>query len=364
MSNLSAYLHVPFCRRKCNYCDFFSAPPTSEAVSSYVNALCSQIRASSCRGEALRTVYVGGGTPSLLSEDDFTALVAALLDTFDLTSCVEFTVECNPESVTESWAKRLYSLGVNRISMGVQTFSDAALRRLGRLHTAAEAEKAFRILRDAGFSNISMDLMAALPEQDLSALESDLDRMISLSPEHISVYLLKIEPNTPFGLTGVTEQDEETQRKMYLLTHQKLTEAGYEHYEISNFAKQGRRAVHNCVYWTGGEYLAFGPGASGFRDGVRYRIPENTAEFCRLNGLVSPFVEERVDAYAQKAEAIFLGLRMSDGIPLAWIDCKKMPFLQRLCEEGLGVLADQRFSLTAEGFLVSDGIVSALMPDK
>ncbi len=392
MNNPSVYIHVPFCRRKCNYCDFYSSPATPGEVSSYAKALCNQIRNGSgggetapcnqirngsgggetapCNqirngfrvGEKIHTVYFGGGTPSLLSREDFTSIVSALRETFDLSRCAEFTVECNPESVTPALAEVWRNSGVNRISMGVQTFSDSQLSLLGRLHTGQRALEAYRELRSAGFDNISLDLMAALPGQSESALREDLQRMLSLSPEHLSVYLLKIEPGSAFGLKGISEADEETQRSMYLLTHEILTARGYEHYEISNFAKPGFRAKHNGVYWNGGEYLAFGPGASGFYGGVRYHIPANTPEFCEKNGLVSPVLDETVDMEESRRERIFLGLRLRDGIERTLIPREKESFVRALCDRGYGLLTPDRFALTPEGFLISDYVIRELLP--
>lgn len=364
MSNLSLYLHVPFCRRKCNYCDFYSSPATPGEVSSYAKALTNQIRNSPAAGKSLSTVYFGGGTPSLLSENDFIAVVSALNETFDLSACREFTVECNPESVSPTLAEAWRAHGVDRVSMGVQTFSDSHLQTLGRLHSESRALEAFTELRSVGFSNISLDLMAALPNQTEEELKRDLHQMISLSPEHLSVYLLKIEPGSVFGLKGISEADEELQRSMYLLVHDTLTAAGYEHYEISNFAKPGFRARHNSAYWQGREYLAFGAGASGYYQGVRYHIPANTAEYCAQNGLLAPVIDERIDGEESLRESLFLGLRMADGIDRTLIPPEKEPFVKKLCAHGYAKLTDTRFSLTAEGFLVSDYVIRELMPFK
>lgn len=364
MSDLSAYIHVPFCRRKCNYCDFYSAPSDSGAVSSYAQSLVNQIRSSTEKGRGLKTVYFGGGTPSLLSESDFSLIVSALREAFDLSVCEEFTVECNPESVTPSLAAGWRKCGVNRISMGVQTFHDQHLKTLGRLHTAHRAKVAYEELRKAEFTNISLDLMAALPGQTEDEFRSDLETMIALAPEHLSVYLLKVEPNSAFGRGGVAEADEEIQRRMYLLADGLLAEAGYEHYEISNFARPGYRALHNSVYWNGGEYLAFGPGASGFLKGIRYHIPADTAEFCRCSGMVDPIVDEEINLAESRREAVFLGLRLSDGIDRSLIPREKDSFVRALCQMGLGVLSSDKFALTPEGFLVSDYVISELLPER
>lgn len=361
MSDLSAYVHVPYCRRKCNYCSFYSTPPISGELSQYTESLCNQIRTSSYAGRALKTVYVGGGTPSLLSASDFRRIFSAFEDAFDLSSCEEITVECNPESITEALGETLLECGVNRISMGIQTFSPSALQLLGRLHSAEQGEAAYKMLRKVGFSNLSLDLMIALPGQTESDVAADLNRMIALSPEHLSVYLLSVDPDSAFGAMHVSEADEEVQRALYLLTHRTLTAAGYDHYEISNFARPGARALHNSRYWQGKEYLAFGPGAAGFVDGVRYRIPADRDAFCRLRGMVSPIVEDVLSAEGRQREAVFLGLRCSDGIPNSLISADKKPILERLLFDGLAIRKGDRISLTAEGFLVSDGIIGMLL---
>ena len=363
MNKLSVYIHVPFCRRKCNYCDFYSAPPSEGAVSSYAEALCSQIKNSEGRGERIRTVYFGGGTPSLLSSKDFRAITESLQRTFDCSYLEEFTVECNPESVSAELAEQWKKCGVNRVSMGVQSFSDPHLRRLGRLHSAEQAQRSYEILRRSGFQNISLDLMAALPGQTEAEFREDLSRMITLAPEHLSVYLLKIEPDSPFGRSGMTDADEEIQRSFYLIADDVLTNAGYEHYEISNFAKPGYRAIHNGVYWAGGEYLAFGPGASGFYRGVRYHIPADTDSFCSSHGLIPAVIDETVDVVERRKEAVFLGLRLKEGIDRSLIPPSKLSFLQDLCRAGCAVLTKDRFSLTANGFLISDYVISELFPE-
>lgn len=364
MSKLSAYLHIPFCKRKCNYCDFYSAPPTDGAVSSYAESLCAQIRNSPAAEKKLYTVYVGGGTPSLLSQEDFMQIVLALRETFDCSHLEEFTVECNPESVTPSLIETWRHCGVDRVSMGVQSFRDHHLCRLGRLHDGATAKAAYKMLRQGGISNISLDLMAALPHQTLEEFESDLSEMVQLAPEHLSVYLLSIEPDSVFGREGVLGGEEDLQRSMYLLADRVLCAHGYEHYEISNFAKKGMRAKHNSVYWAGEEYLAFGAGASGFYQNVRYRIPADTAGFCSARGRVDPVVEEILDEEGAGLEALFLGLRLSDGVDRALIPTEKLPFVETLCREGLGRLTPSRFSLTPQGFLVSDYVISQLMPER
>ncbi len=299
-----------------------------------------------------------------MSETEFLAVVDALKTTFDLSDCEEFTVECNPESVTESLAKTWLDAGVDRVSMGVQTFSDKYLFRLGRLHDRAKALESYQTLQKVGFRNISLDLMMALPEETNEDLREDLKQLIALSPQHCSVYLLKIEAESVFGKQGMKDAPDEVQREHYLIAHQLLAEAGYEHYEISNFAKPGFRAKHNTVYWKGGEYLAFGPGASGYCDGVRYHIPADTSEFCAKAGHLQSVLDEVIDREEAKKEAVFLGLRLSEGIPAALIPPEKQAFAARLCSEGFATMTQERFALTPEGFLVSDYVIRELLPER
>ena len=364
MSELSLYVHVPFCKSKCSYCDFYSAPGSSGAVSAYADALCNQIRESKDAGAEISTVYFGGGTPSLLSKSSFSAICAALRETFDLSALTEWTVECNPESVSEEKTNCWLNCGVNRVSMGVQSFSDPCLNRLGRVHTGAQAKIAYGILRKTGVKNVSLDLMLALPGQSRADVKNDLEEMLQLQPEHISAYLLSVEPDSRFGREGIVEANEETQRSLYLLTDRILTQAGYEHYEISNFARPGFASRHNTVYWNGGDYLGFGPGAAGFRSGVRYRIPADTERYILSQGRISPLTEEVVNEEERARESIFLGLRRSSGIPFSLIPTEKQALARLLVQRGDAEISSGRFALTASGFLISNQVIASFFSEK
>lgn len=272
------YVHIPYCHSKCYYCDFYSRADKRD-LSSFMQALITEInkRASEITGQ-IDTIYIGGGTPSILNEEEFSALCAALCrlleknnQTFD--SIKEFTIEVNPEDVCEDKAKLWKSSGVNRISMGVQSFNDTELKTLGRKHTSSEAELSTKILKKH-FSNISLDLIFGIPGQTLSSLEDSLGKIISLDPEHISVYSLMYEERTALvkmrdkGL--VTEIGEDNSVEMFRFVREKLKESGYRQYEISNYARDGFYSIHNSGYWEGKPYLGFGPGAHGY-DGRRIR---------------------------------------------------------------------------------------------
>ena len=286
--SLSAYIHIPFCRRKCNYCAFYSAPANETEIEEYVSALVNQIKSSDNYGEKLKSVFFGGGTPSVLSSIQFERILEALNAVFDV-SDAEVTTELNPESI-----QNLLDYGLikrfTRFSMGVQSFNEQELSLLGRLHNAAQAKEAFSALRSFGANNINIDLMLALPgDNHLKKLENTLDTVISLSPEHISAYILTPEAGTPlFEKYGNFNDD--LSSEAYLIACDKLEKAGYEHYEISNFAKKGKRCIHNMCYWTQQQYLPFGPSACGFDGTHRYRIACTTNEYIKKMGIVNCFL--------------------------------------------------------------------------
>lgn len=363
--SLSAYVHIPFCARKCNYCAFYSAAPSEYQLESYVDALENQIRNSSSKGEKLTSVFFGGGTPSLLKPRLFLRILDALNETFDLTNA-EITTELNPDSVDNILDSDVF-LRFTRFSMGVQSFDDEELEILGRLHDSATAVNAFKKLRRAGAENINIDLMLALPgAEHVKKIENTLNTAISLSPEHISAYILTPEHGTPlyekFG-----NFNDDMAPDIYRLVCDKLASEGYEHYEISNFAKNGRRCVHNMCYWTQQKYLAFGPSACGFDGASRFRIDCTTEEFIKNKGIVPLTVEETLSDEALSDEKIMLSLRLSDGIDKETLDklslknSKKM-FIQNLLSSSLARINDRGgLSLTDSGFLVSNEIIRNLI---
>ncbi|MBQ2881819.1 MAG: radical SAM family heme chaperone HemW [Clostridia bacterium] len=360
----SIYIHIPFCASKCKYCDFYSAPASEEIREKYVSALISQINSSSALNESVKSVYFGGGTPSVLTEKQLYSVLEALDKKFNISSA-EKTLEVNPDSVLT--AKSEKALWFNRFSMGVQSFDDEELRLLGRRHTAEEAEKAYLYLRNFA-SNVNLDLIIGIPSENHSErLKRSLDKLISLNPEHSSVYILKYEEGTPMYsyLNSALPDDEVSD--LYLYVSETMRNNGYEHYEISNYAKKGFRSVHNCAYWEQKKYLAFGTGAYGFDGKNRYHFEKNVSEYIALNGQVLPITDEILEAPQIFEEKVILGLRMSDGISEnIYADICKNPAKKRFCENLIknnmaNILPDGSFVLTPKGWLVSNTIIEDLI---
>lgn len=352
------YLHIPFCRQKCPYCDFYSRAAGGELISSYVGALCSQIEKHPSM-TSVGSLYFGGGTPSLLSLDQLGRIFSSLEKHSFLPDC-EITLECNPENVTPAYAEGLASLGVNRISLGCQSFDETELVALGRRHTAADSVSAYQILRRY-FGNISVDLMLGTPAQTEQSLEKSLSMVRTLQPDHVSAYLMKVYEKTVFGVKKIAEADEETTENVYLRTAAFLRGLGYEHYEISSYAREGKRSKHNLLYWTGGDYAAFGPGACGREDGVRYRIPPNTEQYINAGGCPEIVIEERETEDSVREEQIIFGLRISDGIEKTRLGPDALAYAEKLISAGLMSEKKGKLSLTERGMLVSNSILTELL---
>ena len=359
MNSVGVYIHIPFCGSKCAYCDFYSQIRSEKKREDYVCALVNQIKSADFGG-SVRSVYIGGGTPSVLTSEQLCRILGAVYSHFEVEDGAEITVEMNPENVTEELVCSLVRNGVGRVSMGVQSFCDGELALLGRRGSADICEKAFETLRQCSVRNISLDLMLAIPSQTEETLAYTLKKMLALSPEHISAYLLKIEKNTVFGKCGVEEADEEIQRRLYLQTCRTLENAGYEHNEVSNFAKKGFRSVHNSSYWQCVPYLCFGCGASGFDGKIRYKFPESLEAFTGRNGLVEPETEEILDDEDLRRERIMLSLRTSDGVSFNDLNAEQRRFLKSLEASGLTKETVSGFRLTDDGFLVSNTIIVKL----
>lgn len=327
--DISLYIHYPFCRSKCGYCAFNSTAGSPISSTVYVNALLEEmsLRAATVT-EPLRaiTLYLGGGTPSLLDPDQVARLIGAARHLFGLTAAAEVTLEANPGTVTLSSLARFRAAGVNRLSLGVQSFTDRFLAILGRSHWAAQVHQAFTAARRAGFDNVSLDLMHSLPGQTLAQWAGELEQACALCPEHLSVYGLTVEPGTPFAHDEETGQldlpDDELSASMYETAMAYLAGEGYEQYEIANFARPGFRSRHNCGYWQRRTCLAFGAGAHSFLawpgHGRRFSNLESPAEY--LQALAEQRLPEE-DKYElgpgeAMAERLFLGLRMAEGVSL------------------------------------------------
>ncbi len=317
------YVHIPFCVRKCNYCDFLSWRAGEKEREEYVRGLVREIGHSDRwfpEIDRVDSIFIGGGTPSTLSTGQLHLICEALDRRFTILEGCEFTIECNPGAVDRHAFEACLDMGINRISFGVQSAEETELRLLGRIHTYEDAEKSFQEAREAGFQNINIDLMNGIPGQSLESYERTLDRILHLEPEHISAYSLIIEEGTPFYDRYRDEPpvEEETDRQMYKTTGLRLSGCGYERYEISNYAKKGFACRHNLKYWSGGEYIGFGIGASSRVGNIRYRNLEDPAEYAtriqQEKTVAGP--EEILDRETLMSEFFFLGLRRTKGVSL------------------------------------------------
>ena len=272
--NLSLYLHIPFCVRKCLYCDFLSGPQSADMQEQYVEALCREIQETSpeYREYQVVSVFIGGGTPSVLLPEQTIRIMETLKSCFILTNTCEISMEMNPGTVTPEKMNAYRACGINRISIGLQSANDGELKALGRIHTCADFLKAYEMAVEAGFTNINVDLMSAIPEQTLKSYQETLQKVLALQPQpvHISAYSLIVEEGTPFYEQELNLPDEETERRMYEITDDILRNAGYHRYEISNYAKAGKECVHNKVYWQRGNYLGLGIGSASLIQNVRF----------------------------------------------------------------------------------------------
>jgi oxygen-independent coproporphyrinogen III oxidase len=326
---LGLYVHVPFCSAICNYCNFNRGLYDKDLKLRYVEALVTEIaragRAGGTggaggAGEAADTIFFGGGTPSLLEPDEIARIIAACDCAFDIASDREVTIEANPETVTEARLAAFRNAGVNRLSFGVQSFREDELRRLSRLHSAGRARAAVAEARAAGFDNVSLDLMMWLPGQQVSHWLESVDQALVLAPEHLSLYLLEVYPNAPLkeemARARWSQAPDDDAAAMYLAAMERLEQAGYEQYEISNVARPGRRSRHNLKYWIDGEWLGFGCGAHSTRDGVRWKNISSTPDYIDQVGRGGSTAVEihRLTAEERLGDALFTGLRLVDGI--------------------------------------------------
>jgi oxygen-independent coproporphyrinogen-3 oxidase len=362
------YLHIPFCRSRCSYCDFATDVfRNAETVDRYVSSLVTEIEGSSAAGVPVDTIYFGGGTPSLLSPEQIDNVLDAVRSKFSVDSDAEVTMEMNPATVTPRTLERYKQSGVNRASFGVQTFDDVELKRLARGHTAQDARDTFELLRRAGFENISFDLIGGLPEQTLTDWERNLDEAVMLGPEHVSLYLLEVHEGTPLAEQIRSERrpmpDEEAAAEMYELMLTKLSGAGYVQYEISNFAKPGFESRHNTKYWTLDPVYGFGVSAHSFDGRQRYSNQRDTLMYVRSIENGDP-VEVHRETINAESEFAFLGLRLNRGIDLNdFRDRFGKDLMERHAEElealfaaGLIARFDNFLSLTPRGRLYSNEV--------
>jgi len=366
-SPLGLYLHIPFCRQRCHYCSFNTGPYRPAAMERFLRALLREIDSV---GEAawagditIGTVFFGGGTPSLLEAEEMENILDRLRKRFALAPVAEVTVECNPESLTREKAEGYRLAGVNRLSLGVQSLDDDLLLRLGRLHSPDEARRAFDAARSAGIDNLSVDLMYGLPGLDRARWELTVSEILAWGPEHLSAYALTLDEGSRWAGEGVAGlPDEDTVTAQYWALARLAHGAGYEHYEISNYARPGRRSRHNQVYWRAEEYLAFGPGACGFLGEVRYGNVKPVERYCAMleAGGLPLGTHEVLTAAQRKAEKLILGLRLADGVPLAWLEGRR-PLIDTWRSLELLEVAGGRCRLTEAGFLLSDSLFVHLL---
>lgn len=380
-SRFSIYVHVPFCQRKCSYCDFYSVEGTT-LKDAYLNALQQEIRRASRRATAaaVDTIYVGGGTPSLLAQEELERILSEISEHFTVAENAELTIEVNPGTVTRDGLRALRGLGFNRLSIGVQSFDDRVLAFLGRIHTAAEARACLDHARAAGFENVNMDLIFAIPGQSRHQWELALKDGLAFAPEHISAYSLIVEDHTPLQakvLAGeVIPVPEDEDAAQFTSTMTVLDANGYEHYEVSNYARPGFRSRHNSAYWHHSNYLGFGPSAHSFwvdaRAGEAWRWANvrqigGYCDLLRRDGSPVAMAEE-LGQRELVNERIFLGLR-SDGLSLQALTSdfgfeltgEQRAYLHQLVARGLAVFGDGTVCLTREGFLLCDEICTHLM---
>ena len=376
MTAAGLYVHIPFCSSRCSYCDFATGLYQRELAEGYVRALVREICASSYAGQLVDTIYFGGGTPSLLDAAQLDRILAALFQQFVVEDMAEITLEINPGSVTCEKLREFRQLGVNRASFGAQTFDDAELAKLGRSHTAADALTTFSDLRNAGFANVSFDLIAGLPGQTFDRWQLNVKQALELQPEHLSFYLLEVHSGTPLAehiKRGLQPQpDEDLASVMYRWMLEEASENGYEHYEISNLCRPGFHARHNVKYWTSAPYYGFGCSAHSY-DG-RARRWSNQRDVLQYVELVesgaSPIVEEQqLSQIAVRAEALFLGMRLMRGIDVNnyrqsfGVDLRDehADDLELFCKAGLVELDGDLIRLTRTGALLSNEVFAAFV---
>ena len=360
------YVHVPFCARRCSYCDFSIAVRREVPIDEYLHALDAELalRLGEHRPLEVDTVYLGGGTPSRLGGDGIARTLELLRRHYAPAPDAEITIEANPDDVTADAVSRWQSAGVNRVSLGAQSFDDRVLTWMHRTHDATAIERAVVLLREGGIANLSLDLIFALPEALGRSFARDVDGLLALLPDHVSLYGLTIEAHTPLGhwvQRGITlEQPEEGYEQDFLHAHHALTAAGFEHYEVSNFSRPGRRARHNSAYWSGVPYVGLGPAAHGFDGTVRRANLRHYSEWRdAAGGSVDPVAStESLTAENRLAESVYLGLRTIDGLPFQSSDSSVVePWVQA---GWLTAGPDARLRCTADGWLRLDALASAL----
>jgi oxygen-independent coproporphyrinogen-3 oxidase len=371
----SIYIHIPFCIKKCIYCDFFSVPYDESTAYAYACALCKELFLKKHLVGKLKSVYIGGGTPSLLPEECFRQIFSCLKDNYELSPGTEVTVEANPGTLSESKIYLLLCLGVNRLSIGVQSFNNEELKVLGRIHTSEEALRSIELIVKAGLRNFSIDLIYGIPAQSFNSWSESLSKAAECSPAHISTYELTPEKGTVLfdlisnpplhPISNLIMPPEDSILDMYNYTIASMANNGYEHYEISNFAKLGFQCIHNLNYWNRGEYIGAGAGAHSFINGLRSRSVEDIHTY--INQLSRGVIPEEDKIYLTLQDSlrewIFLGLRKTQGISIKHAQNEGLDILlacREMIDSGHIEVRDDAFRLTRKGVVISNTIIAKL----
>ncbi|NPV26866.1 MAG: radical SAM family heme chaperone HemW [Firmicutes bacterium] len=378
--SIALYIHIPFCLRKCQYCDFYSIPVESQDIDGFIQALRRELGLYAAQlpeeKRRLQSVYLGGGTPTCLSTRNLACLLDDCRQRFDWLPEAEVTIEANPGTLDQAKLEYLLAAGVNRLSLGVQTFDDRLLRNIGRIHSAEQAIEAYEMASQAGFANINLDLMYGLPGQTLADWESTVKLALEMAPAHLSAYSLKIEPGTPFGERYARGElclpDEDEEAAMYKIIIDQAVNHGYVHYEISNFARPGREARHNLTYWLNQEYLGVGPAAHSYVGGVRWaNLADLDAYRATLASGLLPIAErETITPELERAETMFLGLRLLRGVSRSewWqrfgltLEEAYPTVIPRLLAQGLLSDHGDRLALTRRGLFIANDVFAAFLP--
>ena len=354
MKNLALYVHIPFCKQKCKYCDFNSYAGRLELENSYVEAIKTEILSYAKLAEnyVVTSVYFGGGTPSFISLRNIEDIMRVIRENYSFVTLPEITIEANPGTISQEKIEGYLTCGINRLSFGVQAVQDSILCEIGRVHTFSDVEKGYFMARNAGFNNISFDLMFGLPKQTIEDVAETIKCFIDLAPEHVSAYSLKVEENTLFGKMQREKRlvlpSENEEREMYYFVKNSLKEAGYNQYEISNFAKLGKESRHNLAYWRRTDYFGFGAGAASCFENCRFSNEEDLEKYIELED--KKVYVEKLDSDIIHSEEIILGLRLLEGVPSSlFVGEKERNALEKMIKYGLLMKENNRVSLTERG---------------
>ena len=367
---LGFYFHVPFCQSKCPYCDFYSRPTSPAVMDAYVQAILSSLFSwvEKLQGREISTVYFGGGTPNLLGADRLGTILQGVRERFSLSPGAEITLEANPTRVDQAFFEQVRSAGFNRLSMGLQSANPEELRFLGRTHSPRDVIRAVENARSAGFENISLDLMLGLPGGSKERLGESIAFAAGLAVEHISSYILKVEPGTPFAARHVAVPDDDQTSDQYLFVVEELAKCGYAQYEISNFSRPDRESRHNLLYWRGKEYLGFGPAAHSFFRGRRFYYPRDLEEFLQGNAPVDDGPGGDFGEFAMLNLRLTRGLRREDCLarfgPQGEEEFYHLLENAKKCPSTLLRREEDRLSFTPEGFLVSNALLVRLLGEE